>query len=589
MGLFGPPDIEKLKTKRDVRGLIGALRYRAAPAVRKNAALALAELAAGGTQPAQAFEPAVGPLIAALEDSDGGVVNASIQALASIGRPALLPLISAVRSPGDHTREASARAIGRIAPTLPDPAHLKLAVDPLVGLLRDPAVAPRRSSAWALGRLSPYLEPSQRVLLIEGLILALRDPAAEVRETVAAVLGRTGEGRAIRPLVSALGDESIAVRKIASEGLNALGWQPADASEVVQYNIARQKWEDAAHGGSSAAEPLIRIMAGGDRAARLAAIKALGQTRAPEAISPLLAALKDPDDALRAAAASALEQVVDQQQNGADQAVDALLQAARDRDRDVRKAVALALARTGDERALPPLLTMLRSHEQDMVRVASNALITFGGLASPHMIRILDEADGELRKAAAEILTQIGSTAVNDLTALLREGRPPLNKLAADILGNIRDPRAVWPLVSALQFADMAVPAAQALGKIGDPRAVKPLLEMLNGSFSETVQQATALALGSIGDPQALDALIQLLRASDRNIRSDAAIALIQMYRSGKLDLTQKRKIFDQHDRIIQKHTDMNTHQDETRGSDWHIDQTYHEDTGIGLDFPTYR
>lgn len=581
MSLFGPPDVDKLKNRRDIKGLTGALKYRGSALVRKNAALALYELASA--VPDASYQPCVAPLIAGMQDADAGAAGACVQALGAIGRPAFLPLLSTLRSHNERAREGAARAMGRMAPNLADPGLLKLAVDPLVALMRDPAVQPRRSAAWALGRFCAYLEPAQRTLLVEALILGLRDPSSEVRETVAAGLGRSGESRAIRPLVAALEDSSAAVRKIASEGLDALGWSPTQPYETVNYRIARQDWEGAAQFGARAAEALIRVMGGSDAAARLAAIQVLGRTGSSEAIGPLVAALKDSDEGVRIAAASALEEA------GAPDAVDALLQAVRDKDREVRKAVALALAHTDDERAVPPIIHMLRTREPDMVEISTRALVGLASHSVSYLVKILGEPDTPMQLLAADILTQIGAPAVNALITLLRDGRPPANKLAARILGDIGDPRAVWPLASALQFEEMAVPCATALGKIGDARAVKPLLELLNSSFSEAVQQSTALALGSIGDPQALDPLIQLLRASDRKIRSDAAKALIQMYRSGKLDQNQKRKIFDQHDRIIEKHTDLSSHQDETRGSDWHIDQNFHEDTGIGLDFPSYR
>jgi HEAT repeat protein len=578
MGLFGPPDVGKLKIRRDIKGLVGALRYRASAVIRKNAALALAEVTAN--VPAKTLEMVIAQLIASFEDQDLAVVSACVQALGSIGHPAFLPLVSALRASNERTREASARAIGRIAPSSIDASRVKLSIDPLVALLHDPYASTRRASVWALGRISSLLEPSQKILIVESLVIALRDPSSEVRETAASSLGRTGESQAIRPLIASLEDASPAVRKIASEGLDLLGWAPATPVETVNFRIARQDWEGAVQVGPIAAAALIRIINASDQSSRLAAIKVLGRTGSPEVVLPLVTALKDEDETIRIAAAAALEQA------GAPEAVDALLQTIRDRDREVRKAVALALGHTHDERAVPPILNMLRTREPDMVAIAGKALAGLGMHSVSYLTQMLSESEVAMQNLAAEILVQVGSPAVMPLIDLLRDGPPPANRLAANILGEIRDPRAVWPLISALQISDMTLPAVQAMGKIGDFRAVKPLIELLNSTFSETIQQATALALGGIGDPQAIDPLIQLLRASDREIRMEAAKALILLYRSGKLDLTQKRKIFDQQDRIVAKHTDIHSHTDEVRDADWHLSQNYHEDTGIGLDFP---
>jgi len=62
-GLFGPPNVEKLKAKRDVKGLIEALGYGkddSPSIVRSRASKALQEIGA----------PAVEPLLAVLKNRD---------------------------------------------------------------------------------------------------------------------------------------------------------------------------------------------------------------------------------------------------------------------------------------------------------------------------------------------------------------------------------------------------------------------------------------------------------------------------------------------------------------------------------------
>jgi HEAT repeat protein len=72
MGLLGLPDIEKMKARRDVRGLIRALGYQKDAAVCPAAASAL-----GWIDDARAVEP----LIAALKNRDSGVLAAVARAL----------------------------------------------------------------------------------------------------------------------------------------------------------------------------------------------------------------------------------------------------------------------------------------------------------------------------------------------------------------------------------------------------------------------------------------------------------------------------------------------------------------------------
>ncbi len=576
MALFGPPDTEKMKIRRDLKGLVGALKYQRSSQVRKNAAAALAELAT--TMSPDSMEGAVLPLIAALEDNDSAVVTMVVQALSVIGRPAVLPLISALRAAKEGTREGAARALGRLANSLSDPANLNLAVDPLVAHLREPSIPIRRTAALTLGRIGQRLDPAQRRLPTDTLILCLRDSSPEVREAAVYSLSRMGEGRAVRPMIGMLEDPGSSVRKGASEALTALGWQPTTPEELASYRVARQNWEAAVSAGSSAISALVRVAKDSDTSTRLAAVQALGKTGSPETVLPLVEALKDQDGGVRAAAAEALEKV------GASHAVEPLLLAIRDPDRYVRSTVARALSFTQDARAVAPLINLLRSHEHEIVEAAVQALTRLGHLAIPQLIGLLSETSQFLIDPAMKTLVKIGADSVQPLIQLMQEGFPPANKFAAQLLGEIKDLRAVRPLIASLADLDLAAPAAIVLGKIGDSRAVKPLLEALK-SPADPIQQAAAQALGLIGDPAAVDPLINLLRSTERQVRSDAAKALLAMYRSKKLDVVSKRKILEQRERITTRHNDAGLHQDENR-FDWHMDHIVHDDTGIGLDFP---
>jgi HEAT repeat protein len=75
MSLFGPPNVEKMKDKRDVEGLVKALGYKEDVRVREAAARALLEI---GT-------PGVEPLNAALRDGDETVRRMAAEALGKIG------------------------------------------------------------------------------------------------------------------------------------------------------------------------------------------------------------------------------------------------------------------------------------------------------------------------------------------------------------------------------------------------------------------------------------------------------------------------------------------------------------------------
>lgn len=58
---------------------------------------------------------------------------------------------------------------------------------------------------------------------VEGAIRLLKSPDVQVRQFVAYLLGRTGDPRAIEPLIDALQDEHVGVRGAAANALGAIG------------------------------------------------------------------------------------------------------------------------------------------------------------------------------------------------------------------------------------------------------------------------------------------------------------------------------------------------------------------------------
>ena len=99
-------------------------------------------------------------------------------------------------------------------------------------------------------------------------------------------------------------------------------------------------------------------------------------------------------------------------------------------------------------------------------------------------------------------------------------------EFAVDALGQIGDPEAVGPLISALAGkVPNRLNVAVALGQIGDPRAVEPLLATFGNRYE--IPEVT-LALGQCGDQRAVEPLILMLKdflTSNRQVM--AAIAAL--------------------------------------------------------------
>lgn len=111
--------------------------------------------------------------------------------------------------------------------------------------------------------------------------------------------------------------------------------------------------------------------------------------------------------------------------------------------------------------------------------------------------------DKQKRRTAVMKLGMVGGdeavralimTVNNDHEDLIARGR------AAFMLGQLRDQRAVEPLIQALTAPGHQTPvfAAEALGKIGDRRAVMPLLALLN-TENDAFRSAALQALRKMG------------------------------------------------------------------------------------------
>jgi HEAT repeat protein len=98
-----------------------------------------------------------------------------------------------------------------------------------------------------------------------------------------------------------------------------------------------------------------------------------------------------------------------------------------------------------------------------------------------------------------------------EFIALLGSKNLLLRRKAAEALGEIKDERAVEPLIKALDdpFVNVSWIAAKSLGMIGDKRAVEPLIERLKAE-DKWLRIGAAWALGTLGDPRATEPLTSL-------------------------------------------------------------------------------
>lgn len=215
---------------------------------------------------------------------------------------------------------------------------------------------------------------------------------------------------------------------------------------------------DAVHAlgdiGPEAVGPLVRALKKRNRTLRLGAIGALAEIRDPGAVSALSDMMKDPGSEVRWQAAIALGEM------GSHDALAPLLRGLEDPDKYVRYGSAISLVKNGyqlsgnDEwawyyaamqawdqvrtlgtSALPPLMNLLRDSDSAVRARAVQLLGDTGSRdAGPALIRMLGDADPQVRWEAALASQKCGVPPMYLPRGLCRRPRIQKNPLVAGFL-----------------------------------------------------------------------------------------------------------------------------------------------------------
>jgi HEAT repeat protein len=400
-------------------------------------------------------------LVTAQRDADESVRTAARDALTRLGKSAVPALIDSFAD-GDEIRAGSAESLGRIgAAAVPDLTKALRAVDDRV----------RRGTVAALAGIGPAAEPAGA-----ALVQALADPDREVRCGAARALGaiRPEKAAAVEALMKYLNDPDKEFRAACRDGLAGIG--------------------------PGAAGPLCAALKADDAATRRAAAEVLRKVgpKAHEALPALEAAAKDADPQFRAAAVTALRDVVTVPPDGKlDAAGESVLQALsgglRDPDGEVRIAAHLGMIRLG-RAAAPALGTALGDKEPAVRRLAAETLQKLGPAArtaTPDLVAALRDADADVRDGAGWVLEGLDPELRAALPAL-REGlaAPP-------------KPMPVTATAKEVCFRTVAELAALTAGEPGD-LARQALREL---SLRRGDQALTALALAAVSEDRDTRAL----------------------------------------------------------------------------------
>ena len=293
-------DVEYLEEKRDVNGLIKALKHQDY-LTRKEAARALKKV------------------------GDERAVDALIDSLRYKSWHSDYIILSAVR-------ENAAEALGQIGDSRAVPYLIE-------SMEEDPDEEVRLKSAWAMGEIG---DPES----VDALIVALEDPEWSVRKTAANALGMIGDHRAVPYLIKALDDYDWQVRKYAAVSLGKMRDERAIPIllKAMDDEDADVRWKAMlALGklGEIAVNPLIKTLQNKNWRVRAKSAEVIGKIGGEDALNALINLLlgnkRDNNRLVRGKTAEALGRI------GDERALEALKHAQKDEYKYVRDKADIAL------------------------------------------------------------------------------------------------------------------------------------------------------------------------------------------------------------------------------------------------------
>jgi len=494
-----------------------------------------------------------------------GLRNAALEVLGNLGERIAAPLVEALSRAPDEGRKFLVQALGRVGGPLvlstlaatareADANIAAAAIDALASVggpeaettLREQLTAEdpyRRMAALdALDRLEarvPWEELSP--LLVDRLVRRVALPA----------LGRSGDARAVAPLLAAMHEPSRHVVAGATGALSRL----CSAGPELAASVA----EAADTFGEEVRAALRDLLAGGDRSARQAAAHLLSLIRddaclagvvrlsadtglAPpaaaaltawgvHAVRPLLEVHRALSDSPRAAALELAADLgaaegasVDPDLASAVRA--ALRDAASDPHGGVALATALCMGTWAEPEDAAALVSLAQRGDERVAHASAAALAALAERSEGTVAAALEHValDGVAGAALTRVVAKVGgASALQRLGAALSADDPGTRRAAIDALSELGGRSAADNIGLALadEDVDVQIAAARALGRMRDAEG-HPLgseqLTLALSAGSDAVRAAAARALGASGETSAAEALRDLLRGSSPGV-----------------------------------------------------------------------
>ncbi len=378
---------------------------------------------------------------------------------------------------------------------------------------------------------------------------AIPDLIAALREEIKPVKGRVGDAiPALRTALLSFGDDVVANlipllsgdEKLAIVTVGMLGELEQKAGAAAQKlgsllrspNVeVRQKaaWALGRIGkpAASAAKDMLPLLKDFQVSRHIVA-DALGRTQSKDAVLVLLPLLKDPEDAMRQAAALALGRAGAE----AKQAVKALIEAMKDPIAGAAAAEALGLIGPDAREAIRPLGSAMARQNVQLAIASGKALAGIGGDSVPVLCDTLRGTDQPSRRRAVEALVAIGPDTRGSMTVIvemLGNPREPLVEQSGAVLRGFGIDAARLLFTAVKAKPDRQSPAAKVLSTFG-PGAGEAVAD-LSAALKETnphVRAVAASALGSMKEEatMAVASLVAALGDDDRDVRERVLRAL---------------------------------------------------------------
>jgi len=296
---------------------------------------------------------------------------------------------------------------------------------------------------------------------------AIRDGSPKIRTAAAQSFGHLENPAFVPDVVNALSDPDAWVRYYAARALGQIrSPESMDAlAETLRQDNAPQVRIAAAEalgaiGGSRAVSILAAVVSSEDRDLGRAALLSLGVIGHPDALGPILSALRSNDSSRRLDAVRALAMRHDSQ------AAESLQwAAAADRDAAVAGAAIEELGRMATPESIASLLRLASDR-----RLRDKAVGAISRLGSKHLERIkagFSSPHLETRRAVVDALGRMRHPEASEALRTALDDERPEVRLAALMalkrLGSLHSERKVWNMVHTDPDPGIRIAAEQAL------------------------------------------------------------------------------------------------------------------------------